>query len=226
MAQNGYVMGHEEGCELDAVLQYDYFTSLRYAHYVQKRLNLYSDERSLSLLDAGCQLASLGRLLEGTNYLYSGLDIDADVIRKVRKALPDAVFYLGDIGESFAGYTGAYDFVVCSLVLGLLNEPERACRNLLEATKAGGELLIIDMLNDSQLNDIPQYSLESYVEDQVDASLGWAEVEELARRFTECRRDCKVSLRRLFDDGVRISDDRQSGVEESYGVWVFEIHVV
>ena len=225
MAQNGYVVGHEEGCESDAVLQYDYFTSLRYAHYVQKRLKLNGGERSLSLLDAGCQLASLGRLLEGTNYLYNGLDIDTDVIHKARRILPDAVFYSVDIGESFAGCTGAHDFVVCSLVLGLLNEPERACRNLLEATKTEGELLIIDMLNESELRDVPQYSLESYVEDQIDASLGWAEVEELARGFTKWRSGGKVSLRRLFDDGVRISDDSQLKAEESYGVWVFEIHV-
>lgn len=227
MSDDGYVAARDDGRELDTALRYDYFTSLRYARYVRNRLRLDTHRERLSILDAGCQLGVLGQILDsGRNYSYTGLDIDVEVLRTARSTLPKAVFLLGDIDEPFVDYSGMYDIVVCSLVLGLLKNPAKGCRNLLDAASSGGEVLIIDMLRDSQDAKPTGYSAESYVRSQIDVSLSWSEVEVLAENMRAYDRSRRVSLRRIFDNGAVVGyEEKGSELEKRSGLWVFEIYV-
>lgn len=227
MPDDGYLAARDDGRELDTALRYDYFTSLRYARYVRNRLQLDTHREHLSILDAGCQLGVLGQILNNVqNYSYTGLDVDIEILRSAQSTLPKAVFLLGDIDEPFVDYSGTHDIVVCSLVLGLLKNPAKGCRNLLDATSDGGEILIIDMLRDSQDAKPSGYSAESYVRSQIDISLSWSEVEVLAENMRAYDRSRRVSLRRIFDDGAVVGDEKKrSKLEKRPGLWVFEIYI-
>lgn len=90
----------------------------------------------------------------------------------------------------------------------------------------GGEILIIDMLRDSQDAKPSGYSAESYVRSQIDISLSWSEVEVLAENMRAYDRSRRVSLRRIFDDGAVVGDEKKrSKLEKRPGLWVFEIYV-
>ena len=120
-----------------------YLKENRYDNYKEsflflvKLLNkVINKERNYSLIDVGCANGELIYLLKKRfkNISFTGLDIRKDLIRKAKKKLGKKVNFINNdifkntINEQF-------DFVICSGVIGITDEPKKFLNNLKKIKK-------------------------------------------------------------------------------------------
>ncbi|MDX2167476.1 MAG: methyltransferase domain-containing protein [Deltaproteobacteria bacterium] len=99
------------------------------------------------VLDVGCgeQLYrdELAPLLRSGTVDYHGLDPDAVSLRRVREALPDGRYSLGDI-EAFRGTAASYDHILCLRALNHVFDMDEAIGRMAELLRPGGQMLLVE----------------------------------------------------------------------------------
>jgi SAM-dependent methyltransferase len=99
------------------------------------------------VLDVGCgeQLYrnELAPLLRAGTVDYHGLDPDELSLQRVRAALPEGRYSLGDI-ESFRVRAASYDHILCLRALNHVFDLDEALGRMAEMLKPGGQLLLVE----------------------------------------------------------------------------------
>jgi malonyl-CoA O-methyltransferase len=100
--------------------------------------------KGLDILDAGCGAGYFCSIAEeGDAREITGLDFSAPMIEVAKKNCVRTKFIQGDI-SSIEFQPHSFDLVICALVVGHIQELNRALSNLTKPLKNGGLLLLSD----------------------------------------------------------------------------------
>jgi ubiquinone/menaquinone biosynthesis C-methylase UbiE/DNA-binding transcriptional ArsR family regulator len=110
--------------------------------------------RNLVVADIGCGTGSLTFELARFAHKVIGIDLSREMLRRANqiakeKGLRNVEFHRGDALE-LPLETGSMDAVFCVMVLHFLPEPERAIRELCRVTRAGGTVVLVDLVQHNQ----------------------------------------------------------------------------
>ncbi|MCY2990281.1 MAG: class I SAM-dependent methyltransferase [Planctomycetota bacterium] len=105
---------------------------------------LLPDLSDLVVLDCGCGQGRVSRLALARGAQQTvGVDLSPEMLRAAEVALPSAQWIRADVLDlPFAPQT--FDAVICSLVLGHVEDLERALRQIARVLRPGGVLLLSD----------------------------------------------------------------------------------
>ena len=106
-------------------------------------------DSSTQWLDVGCATGEFLFYLEKTHPIVSctGIDISEPMIEKARQNIPNREFICGDIFDLPSSLNQQYDIVTCTGVLQIFDELEMPIKNLVEAVRPGGLLIITGIFN-------------------------------------------------------------------------------
>lgn len=97
----------------------------------------------LRVLDLGCGAGALPARLSAMGYAVVGLDVNAGAVALAREAAPGAAFHVADALDPLE--LGAFDVVVCQLVLSIVGDAlarGRLLANAAGALRPGGRLIL------------------------------------------------------------------------------------
>lgn len=122
----------------------------RHLHpFLEDRL---SDLRGGSVLDAGCGWGKALDYLDHTVY-YHGVDVEADFFEYVRKKHPGHArmrLDRGGLPDDMPAEDGAYDVVVCSMVLHTVPDLGASVRTLCRKARDGGRIIVATFSDSSR----------------------------------------------------------------------------
>ncbi len=94
----------------------DGYDTTRYADMYKVVMRLLGKMDNPRILEAGCGVGSLGRIIIDAGYTYAGFDFSAEAIKKALELVPSGNFYVGNVYDA-KEYDGDYDVVVATEVL-------------------------------------------------------------------------------------------------------------
>ena len=115
--------------------------------------NEIKKNKNYTLLDVGCANGELLYLLRKKfkNVKLSGLDIRKDLLLKAKKKLGDNInFFRKDIFKKTLNQK--FDFVICSAVIGITDNPKKFLMNLIKMKKKGGFVYLSHNFNEYDFN--------------------------------------------------------------------------
>jgi len=142
-----------------------YLKENRYDNYKESFLFLVKllnkviiKEKKYSLIDVGCANGELIYLLKKRfkNISFTGLDIRKDLIKKAKKKLGKKVNFINnDIFRNIINEQ--FDFVICSGVIGITDEPKKFLNNLKKMKKKNGSIYLFHHFNEFKFNVYIKY---------------------------------------------------------------------
>lgn len=126
--------------------------------YFDERLTSVAIEKllpsDLVLADVGCGTGSLTFELARIARRVVGIDLSREMIRRARllakeKGIRNVDFRLGD-ALKLTLETGSVDAAFCVMVLHFLGDPRRAISELCRVTRAGGHVILLDLVSHHQ----------------------------------------------------------------------------
>ncbi|MBI2263950.1 MAG: class I SAM-dependent methyltransferase [Armatimonadetes bacterium] len=135
-----------------------------YQEFIPLFLDFIGMQRKSKILDAGCGLGFIGRLLEryfpdGTIY---GVDIEKELIvraRKLNKELGSRVKLEVQDVNHLRFPKNSFDLVICQSLLINLPNPKDALKQMIQVTRPGGRVVVVEPF-DEQIHYYPQFSKE------------------------------------------------------------------
>lgn len=115
-----------------------------------------------------------------------GIDVSAVEVARARRRVADRIEHMA--AEELPGRLGRFDLVLCHLNLGLWEDPVAGLRGMARTLAPGGLAYVLDLWGDTPLPVRAAllarvHGLErEYLRDQLDASLGRGEVDQLVSR--------------------------------------------
>lgn len=98
-----------------------------------------------SVLDVGCYTGGLGQILKPRGYLYFGIDIDEQVLRKAKERKLNVAYC--DLDKGNIPFKRKFDYIVILDVLEHLQNPRQVIRKL-QKNMAENSFLIAALPND------------------------------------------------------------------------------
>tara|TARA_Y200000002_G_scaffold370220_2_gene365446 strand:+ start:760 stop:1455 length:696 start_codon:yes stop_codon:yes gene_type:complete len=117
-----------------------------------------SKKKQYTLLDVGCANGELLYLLRKKfkNVKLTGVDIRKDLLTKAKKKLGNNVnFFRKDIFKK--NLNQKFDFVICSGVIGITDNPKRFLMNLIKMKKKVGFIYLFHHFNEDDFNVYVKY---------------------------------------------------------------------
>jgi ubiquinone/menaquinone biosynthesis C-methylase UbiE len=137
-------------------------------------LNLPRETVGKNCLDIGCATGDLLHYLNKCfpNMKLFGMDISTKMIDVARERLPMSNFYCEDILSRNADLDSKFDYCIISGVLNCFDDIKPAIENLIKMTKPGGQVIILDMINNFPVDVIMRHR-RSDQRDSTPWEMGW-----------------------------------------------------
>lgn len=122
-------------------------------------LNLLGETSGKNCLDIGCATGDLLHYLNKCfpNMKLFGMDISTKMIEVAKERLPMSSFYCEDISVRNVELASKFDYCLISGVLNCFDDIKPAIENLIEMTKPGGRIIILDMINNLPIDVIMRH---------------------------------------------------------------------
>jgi SAM-dependent methyltransferase len=126
--------------------------------FLVKLLKKETVDKQYTLLDVGCANGELLYLLRKkfNNFKLSGVDIRKDLLIKAKKKLGDDIkFFRKDIFKK--ALNQKFDFIICSGVIGITDNPKKLLMNLIKMKKKRGSVYLFHHFNEDNFNVYVKY---------------------------------------------------------------------
>ncbi len=113
-------------------------------------------KKKLDIIDVGCASGDfLKNISKRKNFNLTGIDFSKEAILLARKKVPSANFFLKDIKK--INLKKKYDVCTCLGTLSIFDNKFNIINKLINITKAKGELIFFDPVNEYNINVLMRY---------------------------------------------------------------------
>ncbi|MFW0778159.1 MAG: class I SAM-dependent methyltransferase [Rickettsiales bacterium] len=158
--QNQTITGGVRIADDDIYLQETWYkTPKEQFKQIYSFLDLDNADESTSLCDVGCAIGEFLYFVQQNKpkMELSGCDVSEPMLERAGGILPSAKFFKAPIDEPGSLKENSYDIVTMSGVIAILDDPEVALNNCINATKAGGRVLVFSSFNPHPIDVVIRY---------------------------------------------------------------------